>query len=71
MYLRQVCLKSDDTKLIDNFVLKSDEETNSAEEQAVSNMFTLILIARTIRKSSLWRLLFCIQVSFSAKKLFY
>lgn len=45
-------LRSDDAKLIDNFVLKSDEKTRSSEEHPVSNMFTPILIAKTIRESS-------------------
>lgn len=49
-------------------MLWSDEEMDSVEEQPVSNMVTPILIARTIRESSLWRLLFCFQAGFSAKK---
>ena len=75
--LRQVCLRSDEAKLIYNFVfhIKKSEfyvvagrGTGSAEEQPVSNMATPILIARTILESSWWRLLFCFQAGFSAKK---
>ena len=74
--LRPVCLRSDDAKLIYNFVfhikkanfmLQPDEETVSAGERPVSNMATPILITRTVRESSWWRLLFCFQAGLSAK----
>ena len=75
--LRPVCLRSDDAKLIYNFVfhikkanfmLQPDEETVSAGDRPVSNMATPILITRTVRESSWWRLLLCFQAGLSAKR---
>ena len=49
-------------------MLQPDEETGSAGERPVSNMATPILITRTVRESSWWRLLFCFQAGLSAKR---
>ena len=49
-------------------MLQPDEETVSAGERPVSNMATPILITRTVRESSWWRLLFCFQAGLSAKR---
>ena len=40
----------------------------SAGERPVSNMATPILITRTVRESSWWRLILCFQAGLSAKK---